>query len=139
MKSLTAVTLAFSLLLLVITGCKKDKTAPAAITLQQLVSRVIGYYTVTQICDQNNGSGVFIADTAYNVSLVISTANDTTIIMDGATLSFSGNLATPPYTFYCPASGGGYNAQFDSTFHNIQFGVSANGLGGGGCGGSGSK
>lgn len=126
-------------LLFLLAACKKDVTTPATITLQQLVAKVIGYYTATEICTQNNGNGGFTSDTAGNLNFIISTADDTTIIMDGAVLHFTGNLATAPYYFYSPASGGGYNAVFDSSFHNIQFGIGVNGMAGGSCGGSGSK
>ncbi len=122
-------------------GCKKDNTAdiPDTNTIQKVVQKVIGYYNVTLICTSNNGNGTYTTDTASNVQWIISTANDSTIIMDNNTLYFTGDLNGSSYAFYAPASGGGYNAQFDSGGHTIIFGISNSGMAGGGCGGSGSK
>ena len=130
------------LLLSMLGACKKDVT-PAqntALTEPQVVQKVIGYYLVTENCSYNNGQGGFTNTTADSVAVIISTADDTTIMINGGPpMQFTGNLATHTDSFYRPASGGGYNAQFDSSCHNIMYGININGMAGGGCGGNGSK
>lgn len=132
-----------SLILLVIGfgACKKEVTLTNNnLTLSQLVDKAIGKYTSTQYCSSGNSIGGYTYDTAYNVTIVISTSDDTTIIFNGTQMYFSGNLSAKQYSFYSPSSGGGYHFQFDSLCHNINFGYWDGGLGGGsGCSGFGTK
>ncbi|MBS1686969.1 MAG: hypothetical protein JSS76_19685 [Bacteroidetes bacterium] len=130
---------AFAAVLL--SSCKKNEAVTKAepLTLQRLVQNVIGTYTVTQYCSYGSGAGGYTYDTV-TAPLVISTSDNASIIMNGTQLHFAGNLDSMRYDFYAPASGGGYNAQFDSGGHSIYFGYHNGGMGGGSsCWGSGTK
>ena len=127
-------------LAIIFSACKKNELPSTALTLPSLVHKIIGVYSVTQYCSHGSGASGYTYDTSYNFQLVISTSDDSSIILNGRQLSFSGDLILKQYGFYSSSSGGGYNAQFDSSCHSILFGIHDGGLGGGSsCSGSGSK
>jgi hypothetical protein len=127
--------------LILVSACRKERnSANNTLTTTQLVHAIIGNYNTIEICQTGNNVSGYVIDTNYNVPLSISTSDDSSIYLNGRQLFFSGNLSLKQYNFYSPSSGGGYNAQFDSTLHHIQFGYWDGGLGGGsGCSGNGSK
>ena len=142
MKKVSKAVLIFSLgFFIFLSSCKKETTTKSTnLSISQLVQKIIGTYTGTQYCSYGSGAAGYTYDTTYNASIVISTSDDSTIIMNGRQLNFAGNLSLHQYDFYSASSGGGYNAQFDSSCHTLMYGYWDGGLGGGaGCNGSGSK
>lgn len=130
--------------LLIILSCKKNNDTPniakRITTVTDVVNNTIGTYTCTRICSSGNNINGYIYDTTYHSRLIIEKENDSTLLIEGYILSFSGDLTTKYYHFYQPSSGGGQHVIIDSTFENISFSYWNGGLGGGsGCGYNGYK
>lgn len=120
-----------ALLTLTIVSCTKENTAPP-FTLHDLSLQLTGTYTGTRYCQSGSGINGYTYDTAYNVQLPVSFLSDSVLVIEGYELSFAGNLDAHNYYYYKPASGGGINALWDSTGHNLTFSFWSGGLGGGG-------
>ncbi len=108
---------------------KKD-----TLTVKTLIDSIVGMYNTTRICTHGTMINGYTSDTAYNIPLTVSKANDSMLLIYHYKLYFCGNLNTKYYYFCLIASGGGHCAFIDSTFSRISFSYWDGGLGGGsGC------
>ena len=105
------------LLLILIFSCQKAETTNNVAQLRSVVGQISGTYHTTQICTSGSGS-----DTSYNISVSVANLNDTTLVIMGQQLSFTGNLSTKSYAFSCCLSGtASYSFSVDSNFQNFSY------------------